>query len=89
MTTVSLQDINNNGPIEAGYMILYGEYGRRYNNRALKIPGYGWVPCSKELQENFTINPSELMIVISDENDDYVPITSPIWVTRNNIVRIF
>lgn len=89
MTTVSLQHLTNIGPIEAGYVTLYGEYGKRYNNRALNIPGYGWVPCSRKLQSNFTTSPDELMLVISDPDDDYIPVTSEIWVTRSNIVRSF
>ena len=77
MTTVSLRHLKSEASIEAGYMTLYGEYGKRYNNRALNIPGYGWVPCSRKLQMNFTTSP----------DDEYSPVTSEIWVTRTNIVR--
>lgn len=89
MTTVSLQHLSNIGSIEAGYVTLYGEYGKRYSNRVLNIPGYDWVPCSRKLQSNFTTSPNELMLVISDSDDDYIPVTSEIWVTRSNIVRSF
>lgn len=89
MTTVSLQHLSNIGSIEAGYVTLYGESRKRYNNRALNIQGYGWVPCSRKLQSNFTTSPNELMLVISDRDDDYILVTSDIWVTRSNIVRSF
>lgn len=89
MTTISLQHLKSEASIEAGYMTLYGEYGKRYNNRALNIPGYGWVPCSRKLQMNFTTSPDELMLVISEPDDEYIPVTSEIWVTRTNIVQDF
>lgn len=89
MTTVSLQHLKSEASIEAGYITLYGEYGKRYYNRALNIPGYGWVPCSRKLQMNFTTSPDELMLVISEPDDEYIPVTSEIWVTRTNIVQNF
>ena len=87
MTTISLHNITEK--IRAGYMTLTGEFGKKYRNQALCIPGYGWVPCSRKLQSDFTTNPSELMVVISDEDDTYRPVTSDIWVTRSNIIRTF
>ena len=78
MTTISLQHLKSEASIEAGY-----------NNRALNIPGYGWVPCSRKLQMNFTTSPDELMLVISEPDDEYIPVTSEIWVTRTNIVQDF
>lgn len=87
MTTISLHNITEK--IRSGYMILTGEYGKTYRNQALCIPGYGWVPCSRKLQSNFTTNPSELMVVISDEEDAYRPVTSDIWVTRSNMSTVF
>lgn len=87
MTTISLRNIKDT--IHAGYMTLTGAYGKNYRNRALHIPGYGWVPCSRKLQSDFTTNPCELMVVISDEDDSYRPVTSDIWVTRSNIVASF
>lgn len=87
MTTISLHNLTEK--IKYGYITLIGEYGRQYRNPALHIPGYGWVPCSRKLQNNFTTNPSDLMLVISDDDDVYRPVTSDIWVTRSNIVKSF
>lgn len=87
MTTISLHNITEK--IRSGYVTLTGEYGKTYRNKALCIPGYGWVPCSRKLQSNFTTNPSELMVVISDEDDEYRPVTSDIWVTRSNIITFY
>lgn len=87
MTTISLHNLKER--LKSGYMTLTGEYGKKYRNQALCIPGYGWVPCSRKLQSNFTVDPSELMVVISDDNDAYRPVTSDIWVTRSNIVATF
>ena len=87
MTTISLHNLTER--LKSGYMILTGEFGRKYRNQALLVPNYGWVPCSRKLQNNFTTNPSELMVVISDADDSYRPVTSDIWVTRSNISTVF
>lgn len=87
MTTISLHNLTER--LKSGYMILTGEYGRKYRNQALLVPNYGWGPCSRKLQNNFTTSPSELMVVISDAEDSYRPVTSDIWVTRSNISTVF
>lgn len=87
MTTVYLNNMNGATKIEAGYVNLYGSTGIRYRNRALNIPGYGWVPCSRKLQGNFTTNPRDLMIVISEPSDSDHCVTSDIWVTRSNVIK--
>ena len=88
MTTVYLNSITKASNVEAGYMNLYGSTGIRYRNRALNIPGYGWVPCSRKLQGDFTTDPAKLMVVISDSSDDEHFVTSDIWVTRSNVVAV-
>lgn len=87
MTTISLHNLTER--LKSGYMVLTGEYGRKYRNQALFIPDYGWVPCSRKRQSNFSTNPSDLMVVISDEDDNYRPVTSNIWVTRSNISTVY
>ncbi len=87
MTTIALHSVTDQ--IKTGYVTLYGKTGISYHNKALLIPGYGWVPCSKKLQDDFTTNPDSLMLVISDADDDYRPVTSDIWVTRSNVVRSY
>lgn len=87
MTTISLHNLTER--LKSGYMTLTGEYGKKYRNQALFVPNYGWVPCSRKLQGNFTTHPSELMLVISDADDQYRPVTSDIWVTRSNILKVF
>ena len=87
MRSVSLSYIKDASQIKSGHVILQGSTSKTYRNRALFIPEYGWVPCSIKLTSNFTTNPQDLMIVESESGDSYIPITSPIWVTRSNIVR--
>lgn len=89
MTTIYLNNLSNSSALKAGYMNLYGSTGIRYRNRAINVPGYGWVPCSRKLQANFSTNPSELMLVISEPNDHGRPVTSDIWITRSNVVAVF
>lgn len=89
MRSVSLSFIKDASEIKCGHVILKGATSRSYWNRALFIPQYGWVPCSQKLITNFTTNPQELMVVESEPGDMYIPVTSPIWVTRSNIVRTF
>lgn len=64
-----------------GYMNLYGSTGKCYRSLALEIPGYGMVPCSRKLCNNFTDRSDNLILVISDVNDENPPVTSSIWVT--------
>lgn len=89
MTTILVKHITNESTVKVGYITLTGEYGRKYRNQALCIPGYGWVPCSRKLQSNLSTSPDDLMLVITEPNDDYKPVTSDVWVTRSNIVRTF
>lgn len=87
MKSVSLQfELKLTQPLESGSIDLYGSTGKRYVNKALYVPGYGMVPCSRKLQDNFSNKPEDLMLVIADEQDTYVPVTSDIWITRTNIV---
>lgn len=88
MTTISLHNLKNQSQLRVGYITLYGSTGIRYHNQALEVPGYGWVPCSRKLQNNFSAKPADLMLVISDPDDSGKPVTSDIWVTRSNIVRV-
>ena len=37
----------------------------------------------KKLQSDFSAAPKDLTLVISDTEDDYIPVTSSIWVTRS------
>ena len=62
-----------------GSVILTGRTGIQYENRALLIPGHGYIPCSRKLSENFTNDSSQLVVVVDDDNR-YV--TSSMWVTR-------
>lgn len=67
--------------LKEGIVTLIGSTGKAYRNRALEIPGYGMVPCSRRLRDNFT-NDSSKLIVMVDDDDQFV--TSSIWVTLNN-----
>lgn len=67
--------------LKEGFVTLIGSTGKAYRNRALEIPGYGMVPCSRRLNDNFT-NDSSKLIVMVDDDDKYV--TSSVWVTLCN-----
>lgn len=88
MTTVYLSQMKPRNEIRRGHVTLIGSTGIHYQNAALNILGYGWVPCSKRLQSNMTTNLDELMLVISDKDDSYKPVTSEIWVTRCNFQAV-
>lgn len=74
--------------LKSGYMTLIGSTGKRYRNLAIHVPGYGWVPCSMALQRNFTLDPKNLVLVVSDVNDLSAPWTSDIWITRTSFEEI-
>lgn len=76
--------LNRGENYNKGYINLYGSTGRCYRSLALEIPGYGMVPCSIKLQDNFTNVSDDLIIIQSDEKDTKTPVTSSIWVTRKN-----
>lgn len=84
-------DLNISQPLKKGIITLLGSTGKRYPTEALEVPGYGWVPCSQKLRNNFTTNPKHLVLVISDSNDEDIPVTSPIWVsyTDTEFVTLF
>lgn len=67
-------------PLEVGEIML-----GRYPATALKVPGYGWVPCSRDLTEHMTTSPYNLMLRISEEGDNNVPKSSNIWICRETI----
>ncbi len=67
--------------LEVGEILLLG----KYPTTALKVPEYGWVPCSKDLTEHMTTNPFRLMLRISEEGDKNVPASSKIWICRETI----
>jgi hypothetical protein len=83
--------LNKGENYNKGYINLYGSTGKCYRTLALDIPGYGMIPCSMKLRDNFTNTSDDLIIVMSDENDLSTPVTSHIWVTRKNtnVVRTF
>lgn len=78
-------DIDDN--LEIGYVTMVDRGGNFHRNKALNVPGYGFVPCSRKLRENFTTDPEHLVLVISDANDDNPSYTSNIWVSRTEIKK--
>lgn len=81
-------DLNLSNPLEEGKVELMSSISlQKYINKALFVPGYGWVPCSKALCKNFTNDPKHLVLVISEEDDIDKPVTSDIWVTRTGLIR--
>ena len=67
--------------LKKGYINLYGSTGKCYRSLALEVPGYGMVPCSRKLCNNFTNDSAKLLIVISEIDDENPPVTSSIWIT--------
>lgn len=90
MKSINLSDFINIPSLEVGNIALRGTTGRIYNNQAIKIPGYGWIPCSRKLQANFSNKTNDLMLVILDTYEEQSEIvTSDIWVTRSNLLGSF
>ena len=83
-------ELGNGKTFNKGYITRYGSTGKSYTNLALEIPGYGMVPCSMKLKQDFTNLSDNLMLVISEIDDKNAPVTSSIWVTKRNyeVVRI-
>jgi hypothetical protein len=77
-------ELGNGKTFNKGYITLYGSTGKSYTNLALEIPGYGMVPCSMKLKQDFTNLSDNLMLVISEIDDKNAPVTSSIWVTKRN-----
>ena len=48
MTTISVIKISQEDKLKRGYITLVGTTG--YQNIALYIPSYGWVPCSLKFE---------------------------------------
>lgn len=67
--------------LNEGFVTLYGSTGKAYRNRALEVPGYGMVPCSRRLKDNFTNESSKLILMIDDEEQF---VTSSTWITLAN-----
>ena len=90
MRTISLShELNLTQPLEEGNVVLTGSTGINYRNKALRVPGYGWVPCSRKLKMNFSNKPEDLMLVIEEDSDPDKCVTSDIWITKSNIVAFF
>lgn len=82
-------DLKISTPLEVGKVELRSHVSsRKYLNKALFVPGYGWIPCSKELCGNFTNDPKHLVLVVSEEDDLDKPVTSDKWVARTGTVKV-
>lgn len=80
-------DLNITNLLRVGEVVLNGSTGNKYINKAMFVPGYGWVPCSKALCDKFTNDPKHLVLVISEDDDPDKPVTSKIWVARTGLLR--
>lgn len=81
-------ELKLSSPLQVGVVELWSKASlQKYINKALLVPGYGWVPCSKALVENFTNDPKHLVLVLSEEDDLNKPVTSDIWVARTGLIR--
>lgn len=81
------KDLKLTGPLEVGEVTLIGASGINYQQKAMKVPGYGWIPCSQKLCSNFTSLPQHLVLVLSDEDDIDKPVTSDMWLARTGLIR--
>ena len=83
MKTVFLKgDLDLEGPLQTTYVDLYDRGGHKHHHKALVVPGFGSVPCSKRLENNFTNKAEELAIVMNDDEDKHPTFSSHIWITR-------
>lgn len=82
-------DLKISTPLEVGKVELWSHVSsRKYINKALFVPGYGWIPCSQDLCNRFTNDPKHLVLVVSEEDDPDKPITSDKWVARTGTVKV-
>ena len=86
MKTIYLKsELNLKGPLQITYMDLYDRGGHKHHHKALVVPGFGAIPCSKRLENNFTNKAEELAIVMNDDEDKHPTFSSHIWITRPKV----
>lgn len=86
MKTVFLNgDLGLEGPLQTTYVDLYDRGGHKHHHKALVVPGFGTIPCSKRLENNFTNKAEELAIVMNDDEDKHPTFSSHIWITRPKV----
>lgn len=73
---------------KSGYITLIGSSGLKYIHPALLVPGYGWIPCSQRLQKDYTRKSTDLLLVINNDKNDRVYVTSDRWITRKDWVVV-
>lgn len=86
MKTIFLKgDLDLEGPLQTTYVDLYDRGGHKHHHKALVVPGFGVIPCSKRLENNFTNKAEELAIVMNDDEDKNPTFSSHIWITRPKV----
>lgn len=86
MKTIYLKgDLDLEGPLQTTYVDLYDRGGHKHHHKALVVPGFGTIPCSKRLENNFTNKAEELAIVMNDDEDKNPTFSSHIWITRPKV----
>lgn len=70
MKTTYLSDLNIKGHLEEGTIELIDRGGHKHVVEALRVPGYGWIPCARKLLNNYTSEAEQLAIVVNDEEDE-------------------
>ena len=86
MKTIYLNgDLDLKSPLQTTYVDLYDRGGHKHHHKALVVPGFGTIPCSKRLENNFTNKAEELAIVMNDDEDNHPTFSSHIWITRPKV----
>ena len=86
MKTIYLKgDLDLEGPLQITYVDLYDRGRHKHHHKALVVPGFGTIPCSKRLENNFTNKAEELAIVMNDDEDKHPTFSSHIWITRPKV----
>ncbi len=86
MKTIFLKgDLGLKGPLQVTHIVLRDRGGNKHWHKALIVPGYGEVPCSRRLEEDFTNRAEKLALVMNDENDDNPTYSSHIWITKPKV----
>ncbi len=86
MKTIYLKgDLDLEGPLQISYVDLYDRGGHKHHHKALVVPGFGTIPCSKILENDFTNKAEELAIVMNDDKDKHPTFSSHIWITRPKV----
>lgn len=85
MEMIFLKTLNIEGELKVGYTYLYDRGNHKHMHKTLYVPGYGFVPCSRRLLDDFTTDSSLLALVITEPEEKGTAYSSNIWITKPQV----